>query len=78
MTTQTLQPNDMLTRLDQLTSAMILMARNKGERLTRAEFAARLRIHPRTLAERIKAGSVPGPKDGMWYLADIIDWEARQ
>jgi len=78
MTAQTLHPADLLRRIDQLTSAVMIMANNSGQRLTRAEFAARLGIHTRTLAERVKNGSVPGPKNGKWLLSDIVAWEARQ
>lgn len=74
----TLAEPDLLKRLDQLTSAVVVLANMQGSRLTRKEMAQRLRIHTRTLAERIDNGSVPPPKDGMWLLADVIEWEARE
>jgi len=47
-----------------------------GTRLTKDEFAKRLKISRRTLYSRIESGSVPRPKsDGLWLLADIIQWE---
>jgi len=74
----TLAEPDLLKRLDQLTSAVVVLAKTHGSRLTRTEFADRLNIHPRTLAVRIKNGTVPKPKDGMWLLADVIEWESRK
>ena len=68
----------LLTRIDQLTSAVLIMAGNSGQRLTRAEFAARLGVHPRTLAERVKTGAVPGPIDGKWLLSTVVAWEAKR
>lgn len=47
-----------------------------GTRLTKDEFAKRLKISRRTLYSRIESGSVPRPRsDGLWLLADVIEWE---
>lgn len=47
-----------------------------GTRLTKDELAKRLKISRRTLYNRIESGSVPRPRsDGLWLLADIIEWE---
>ena len=42
-----------VSRLDQLSSPVLLMAQNTGKRLTREEFSARLGIHRNTLAVRL-------------------------
>ena len=68
-----------LSRLDSLTSALAVMARNTGARLTRAEVCDRLRIHRNTLAGLIADKDFPTPTaDGKWLLAEILEWEARK
>lgn len=54
------------------------MAGIGDRRLSRAEFADRLGVHPTTLDRRVKAGSVPRPVDGRWPLSAILAWEESQ
>lgn len=66
-------------RLAELTSAVLLMARAQGPRLTRAQVCERLRVHRNTLARYIDAGTFPKPTSkGDWLLADVIEWESRR
>jgi len=67
-------------RLAELTSAVLLMARAQGPRLTRAQVCERLGgIHRNTLARYIDAGTFPKPTSkGDWLLADVIEWESRR
>ena len=67
----------LLDRLDKLTSAFLLLARNTGARLTRADMCARLNICSKTLTARVRAGDVPTPgADGKWLLSEVVEWES--
>lgn len=67
----------LLERLDQLTSAFLLLARNTGARLSRADMCTRYGICSKTLTERVRAGKVPAPgTDGKWLLSEVVEWEA--
>lgn len=67
----------LLERLDQLTSAFLLLARNTGARLTRADMCARYGICGKTLTERVRAGKLPTPgADGKWLLSEVVESEA--
>ncbi|MGH6628020.1 MAG: helix-turn-helix transcriptional regulator [Burkholderiaceae bacterium] len=66
----------LLTRIDQLTSAVLTMARIQGTRLDRAQMAERLGIHRNTLARRMHEPGFPTPgRDGKWLLSEVIEWE---
>lgn len=64
--------HDLATMIADLHHAVI------GQRLNRAELAARLRIDPATVSRRVKCGTLPAPKGGYWMLADIVSWEREQ
>ena len=66
-------------QLETLTSAVQLMARKLGERLTHAEVCERLGIHRNTLRRYIEERGFPTPgKDGKWLLEEVIAWELRK
>lgn len=66
----------LLARIDQLTSAVCLLAQAHGARLSKADLATRLGIHRNTLRTRAAGKDFPqaGP-DGKWALSDVIRWE---
>lgn len=70
----------LLNRLEQMTSAMQLMASMLGTRLDRGQLAERMGIHRNTLRQRLTTdNSFPRPgKDGKWMLSDVIAWEQSQ
>jgi hypothetical protein len=69
----------MADRLDSLTSAVLLMARRHGTRLSRAEMCERLGVCGKTLTERVRAGKAPTPgADGKWLLSEVVEWEAQR
>lgn len=70
-------PEKMLERIELLTSAVLLMAKNNGTRLSRADMCERLGVCSKTLTERVRQRKVPTPgKDGKWLLSEIVEWEA--
>jgi hypothetical protein len=65
-----------LERFDRLER---MIARMRGDRLTRDEMLERLRISSNTLTARVRNGDVPTPgKDGKWLLAEVLEWESRE
>jgi hypothetical protein len=70
--------NEILERLDALTSAVVTLARVAGVRLTRAEMCNRLGVSSNTLTACLRRGDVPTPgRDGKWLLAEVVEWESR-
>ncbi|WP_180127248.1 hypothetical protein [Rhodoferax sp. BLA1] len=66
----------LLTRIDQLTSAVCLLTQALGTRLNKDQMATRLGIHRNTLRTRARGKDFPKPADdGKWALADVIRWE---
>jgi hypothetical protein len=64
-----------LERFDRLEA---LIAKMKGDRLTREEMAERLRISGKTLTDRVRRGLVPSPgSDGKWLLCEVLAWESN-
>lgn len=56
-----------------------LIARLLGERLTREEMLARLRVSSNTLTDRVRRGVVPSPgTDGKWLLSEVLEWESSE
>lgn len=65
-----------LERFDKLER---MIARMKGERLTREEMCDRLRISGKTLTDRVRKGAAPSPcSDGKWLLSEVLEWESRE
>jgi len=65
-----------LERFDRLEQ---MIARMQGERLTRDEMCARLRISGKTLTDRVRRGVVPSPgSDGKWLLCEVLAWESSE
>jgi transcriptional regulator with XRE-family HTH domain len=55
-----------------------LISRLLGERLTREEMLARLRVSSNTLTHRVRNKLVPSPGvDGKWLLAEVLEWESQ-
>jgi hypothetical protein len=55
-----------------------LITRLLGERLTRDEMLARLRVSSNTLTHRVRHKLVPSPgSDGKWLLAEVLEWESQ-
>lgn len=67
-------------RLAVLTDAVIALTRAQGTRLSRAELAARLEVHPNTITNWLQSDPrFPRPdKANKWRLADILKWEDEQ
>ena len=66
-----------LQRLDALTSAVILMAQQKGARLTSAQVVERIGRTRQTITSMVRRGDFPEPcADGKWLLSEILEWEA--
>lgn len=64
-------------RLDQLTSAVLLMARTAGTRLSRADMCERLGVCSKTLTAHVRAKKAPTPgTDGKWLLSEVVEWES--
>ena len=62
-----------------LTSAVILMAQNKGERLTTVQVVERVGRCRQTITAMVRRGDFPEPcNDGRWLLCEILEWEARK
>ena len=70
----------LIPRLDQMASAMKLMASMLGTRIDRNQLAERLGVHRNTLRQRLTTDtSFPRPgKEGKWLLSEIIAWEQQQ
>lgn len=73
-----LQKIDALTTgLDALTSAVLLMAQQKGARLTSAQVVERIGRTRQTITTMVRRGDFPEPcADGKWLLSEILEWEA--
>jgi transcriptional regulator with XRE-family HTH domain len=57
---------------------LAVMARARGDRLTRAEVCERLGIHRNTLKTYLKERGFPAPSpDGKFLLCEVIEWETR-
>lgn len=67
-------------RLAVLTDAVTAMARMQGTRLSRAELAERLGVHPDSITRWLRTDkNFPRPdKTGQWRLSDILKWEDEQ
>ena len=62
-----------LYRLDKLEQ---LIVRMRGDRLTRDEMLARLRISGKTMTDWVRRGKAPAPAvDGKWLLWEVLEWE---
>ena len=68
---------ELATQVAKLQSAVLMMCRVEGKRLTATQLAERLGVSSSTLARyRARADFPKRGKDGKWALADIIEWEA--
>lgn len=69
-----------LTRLDMLTQAVIMLAQTHGVRLSHQELADRLCVHRTTITRWSQTDrEFPRPdKSGKWLLADVVKWEASR
>lgn len=66
-------------QVDRLTSAIILMAQTKGERMTTAQVTERIGRCRQTIMNMVRRGDFPEPcNDGKWLLADVLAWEAKK
>ena len=66
-------------KFEALTSAVLLMARSLGTRLTTGQMCERYQVCSKTLLARAKAGKLPKPaNDGKWLLSELIEMEARR
>lgn len=66
----------LLERIDALTSAVLMLARIQGTRLSRAQLCERLGIHRNTLRTRSAERGFPKPDaSGKWLLSEVIEWE---
>ena len=66
----------MIERIDALTTAVQLLARVQGTRLSRAQLCERLGIHRNSLAKRQTERGFPRPDaSGKWLLSDLLEWE---
>ena len=73
----TMPVEQLLKRLDQLTSAIVLMTKASNHMLTRHEVCERLRIHRNSLATYMADKDFPTPaKSGKWLLSEVMQWEA--
>ena len=69
----------LLERIDALTTAVQILARVQGTRLTRAQLCERLGIHRNTLRTRAADRSFPKPDaSGKWLLSEVLDWERQR
>lgn len=63
----------------QLTSAVIMMAQAKGERMTTAQVVERVGRCRQTIMAMVRRGDFPEPcNDGRWLLADVLEWESKK
>jgi hypothetical protein len=63
-------------QLESMTSAIVAMAKIRGDRLSNVGVCERLGIHRNTLARYLVEKDFPTKgKDGKWLLAEIIEWE---
>lgn len=70
--------DQLLKRLDSLTTAVLTMAKASGSRLTRAEVCERLGVHRNTLATYMADRDFPThAKDGKWLLSEVVQWETN-
>lgn len=69
----------LIQRIDALTSAVILMAQQRGARLTSAQVVERVGRTRQTITSMVRRGDFPEPcADGKWLLSEIIEWEAKK
>jgi len=69
----------LIQRIDALTSAVILMAQQRGARLTSAQVVERVGRTRQTITSMVRRGDFPEPCiDGKWLLSEIIEWEAKK
>jgi hypothetical protein len=52
--------------------AVALAAKNSGELWTCKEVADHLRVHPRTIGNRVKRGLFPQPVNGLWKRHEVM------
>ncbi|MFM2084141.1 MAG: hypothetical protein RLY95_959 [Pseudomonadota bacterium] len=52
--------------------AVALAAKNSGELWTCKEVADHMRVHPRTIANRVKRGEFPKPVNGCWRRHEVM------
>lgn len=75
-------PPDMGTlarKLDAINASIKLLARARGERLTRKEMSERLGITTKTLLKYQREKRIPLPDaQGRWLLEEVIEWESHQ
>lgn len=65
--------------VSRLTSAVILMAQAKGERLTTAQVTERIGRCRQTVMAMVRRGDFPEPcNDGKWLLSDVLEWESKK
>ena len=68
-----------MQRLDALQSALHLLTKTIGSRLTREQLCARRAIHRNTLPDLIKSGVVPRPDvNGRFLLDEVLEYEQRE
>lgn len=66
-------------KIDNLTSAFLLLAKLTGTRLSRADMCERLGVCGKTLTERVRADLLPAPSfDGKWLLWRVLEWDIEQ
>lgn len=74
-----LPTTELMRRMDSLTSALVTMSRQAGNRQTRQEVCERLGIHRNTLASYMVDKGFPKPmRDGKWLLSEIVEWESER
>ena len=79
MKDRTMNDSALLERIDALTTAVQILARVQGTRLTRAQLCERLGIHRNTLRAYSADRSFPKPDvSGKWLLSDVLEWECQR
>lgn len=69
----------LLEKFDALSKAVMFMAQQNGQRLSRADLCERLNIHRNTLAKRLEDPTFPRPDvNGKWLLSEVLDWELHR
>ncbi|TDS84140.1 helix-turn-helix transcriptional regulator [Comamonas sediminis] len=63
----------------QATDAVILMAQNKGDRLSTVQVTERVGRCRQTVMAMVRRGDFPEPcNDGRWLLAEVLEWESKK
>ena len=63
----------------QATDAVILMAQNKGDRLSTIQVTERVGRCRQTVMAMVRRGDFPEPcNDGRWLLAEVLEWESKK